>query len=113
LLCLQLSKCPTVLKQLWAGPGLTKIRLAGKKISGTKVLAFPPQCWEQVLLLEPFFFINDAPKNILQYSTLREGSQTQMQTLQQPVKHFRDKRSSFSASMLATDINVETFFHHH
>jgi hypothetical protein len=60
-----------------------------------------------------FIFITDAPKNILQYSTLSEGSQNYMQTLHQPVKLFRDKCSSFSASMLATDINVENFFLHH
>ncbi len=36
-----------------------------QNISGTNTLAFLPQCWQQALMLKPFFFITDAPKKYL------------------------------------------------
>jgi hypothetical protein len=104
---------PNRIKTTLGGPRPYKNSIGRKKISGTQVLAFPPQCWQQVLMLKPFFFITDAPKNNLRYSTFREGSQNYMQTYHQPVKLFSDKCSSFSASKLATGINVKPYFLHH
>ncbi len=104
---------PNRIKTTLGGPRPYKNLIGLKKISGTKVLAFPPQCWQQVLMLKPFFFITDAPKKYLTVFHSKCMLPDSNANISQACKTFLGQHSGFSASMLATDINVETFFLHH